>query len=358
MTGAVAEPRFNAASTRRVALRAAAAGGVITGITAIFDLTQVCRGYLASLVFLLGLSVGSLGLKLIHSVTGGNWGEQLRPSTEAAARTLWLLLLLWLPLFFVLPHIYPWATGSPGVHFQHQYLDLPFFMIRALACAAIWLVLIHVNRTYAHSELLNGLGLVAYMLTVTVFAVDWVMSIDAPWTSTLFPVLIAAGQALAATALGVLVATSATPDAQALEKDSRRDLGNLLMMFVLVWAYLSVSQYLLVWSANLAEEIPWYLRRLRGGWEWIALLLVIMQFALPFALLLSRSIKQHISWLGGVAALVLAMRWFEAIWWVEAQPVRESAWFWLSDLATLGALGGIWVWDFLRHLEGASARAA
>src|SRR5438094_6905720 len=130
----------------------------------------------------------------------------------------------------------------------------------------------------------------------------------------------------------------------------RRDLGNLLLTFVMMWAYLSFSQFLLIWSENLPEEIPWYLRRTRGGWLWLALLLVVFQFCLPFLLLLSREIKQDPRRLAAVALLVLVMRYLDVFWWIEPAFSDGVYFYVLVDIAALAGLGGIWIWHFLNQL--------
>jgi hypothetical protein len=203
-------------------------------------------------------------------------------------------------------------------------------------------------------RLLSAPGLILYGLTITFASIDWVMSLEPNWFSTIYPVLFAVGQALQgmafAVAMLVLLATR-PPLSGVIRPAHRRDLGNLLLMFVMFWAYLSFSQLLLIWAENLPEEIPWYLRRLRDGWQWVALLLILFQFGLPFLLLLSRDVKENPRGLAAVAVLVLGMRFLDVFWWVEAAFAGGMSFYWLLDVAALVGLGGIWVWWFLGQLK-------
>lgn len=348
--------RFDLPQLRRAAAVVALAGAGV-GLTAAFlDPVQGCRAYLVGAIFVIGFPLGSLALAMIHALTGGAWGEQLGPGLRAAIRALPLALVLFAPVLAMTPWIYPWAAADAHGHFQRDYLNVPFFGARSVGFAVIWLALSLAMRTSnpARRAAVSGVGLVLLGLTVTFAAIDWVMSLEAPWPSTMFPVLFATGQALQATALAVLLCMT-TPAARALPAKSLRDLGNLLLMFVMLWAYMSISQYLLIWSGNLREEIPWYLRRLRGGWEWVALVLIVFQFALPFAVLLMCSVKERPAALASVALLVIAMRGVDVFWWIEAAPLHESLFFWIADVAMLAAIGGAWTWEFARRLEQEAA---
>src|SRR5262249_54611005 len=187
-------------------------------------------------------------------------------------------------------------------------------------------------------RLLSAAGLVLYGLTITFASIDWVMSLEPHWFSTIYPVLFAVGQALEgmAFAVAVLILLAARPPlSEVIRPAHRRDLGNLLLMFVMFWAYLSFSQFLLIWAENLPEEIPWYLRRVRGGWQWVAVLLILFQFGLPFLLLLSRDVKETPRSLAAVAVLVLGMRFLDVLWWVEAAFEGGMSFYRLLDVTAL-----------------------
>ncbi len=179
------------------------------------------------------------------------------------------------------------------------------------------------------------------------------MSLEPHWYSTMYPVLFAAGQILQGMAFSValLVYVGSQPAFESLlGPTQRRDLGNLLLAFVMMWAYLSFSQFLLIWSESLPEEIPWYLRRTRGGWQWLAFLLIVFQFALPFVLLLSREIKENPRRMAAVALLVLAMRYLDLFWWIEPAFEDGVSIYILVHVAAMVGLGGIWIWYFLNQL--------
>src|SRR5262249_452999 len=203
-------------------------------------------------------------------------------------------------------------------------------------------------------QVLSAPGLVLYGLTVTFASVDWAMSLEPHWYSTIYPVVFAVGQVFAALAFAVamlLLLSSIPPLAGVLQPAHLHDLGNLLLAFVMVWAYVSFSQFLLIWSGNLPEENVWYLRRIQGGWEYVALALAALHFGVPFLLLLSRDVKQDPRSLGVVVGIILAMRFLDVLWWIEPAFDGGLYFYWLLDVAALVGLGGVWLWWFLWQLQ-------
>jgi hypothetical protein len=297
-----------------------------------------------------------------------------------------LLTVLFLPLLLGLIKpflLYAWVDSTePDLLEKSWYLNVPFFIGRAAAYFVIWIAVAFFLYSWSvaqdqghfndrHFRLLSGPGLVLYGGTITFASIDWVMSLEPTWYSTMYPVIFAVGQILEAMAFSIVVLimithgergqlwlryrgvdTPRSPPAfeKLLGPTQRRDLGNLLLAFVMMWAYLSFSQFLLIWSENLPEEIPWYLRRTRHGWQWLAILLVVFQFSLPFLLLLSREIKQDPRRLAGVALLVLVMRYLDVFWWIEPAFDDGVSLYVVVDLAALVGLGGIWIWHFLNQL--------
>ena len=235
------------------------------------------------------------------------------------------------------------------------YLNVPFFIGRAIVYFVVWLGLAFFLYRWSVAEdesdvnprrfrRLSGPGLVLYGGTITFASVDWVMSLEPHWYSTIYPVIFAVGQILEGMAFSIIVLVCIglqPPFENLLGPTQRRDLGNLLLAFVMMWAYLSFSQFLLIWSENVPEEIPWYLKRTREGWQWLALVLVIFQFCLPFLLLLSREIKQDPRRLAAVALLVLIMRYLDVFWWIEPAFADGVYFYVLVDLA---ALVGLFWW--------------
>lgn len=374
---------------QRYALAAAAAGA---GLFAVLGLVhyfvegdcsplQFFLSYLVAYNFWLSIPLGCLVLLMVQYLTGGAWGVLLRRVLESGTRTLLPLAVLFLPILAGLfqgdRSLYLWARPPAALpaalqeelHEKADYLNVPFFIARTVAYFACWLLLVYfLNRWSAAREQadeprlrllpsrLSGPGLIVYALTITFASVDWVMSLEPTWYSTIYPVLYAVGQILTAFAFAVgvvILLAQRGPLAGVVRPEHLRDLGGLLLAFVLFWAYMAVSQFLLIWVGNLPEEIPWYLRRMRGGWEWLALVLVLLHFALPFLLLLYRDVKENGRALVAVAGGLLVLRFLDVLWWIEpAYPHDGQYLYWLLDVAAVVAVGGVWTWWFLGQLKG------
>jgi hypothetical protein len=346
---------------------AASAGGVA------IDPLQFFRSYLVAYLFWLGISLGSLPILMLQYITGGAWGAVIRRILESATRTLPLLVVLFVPLLFGLTHLYEWARPEAVAHdavLQHKqlYLNVPFFLLRSALYFATWLVLVWLlNRWSAAQdvtddpaiarrlEYLSRGGLLLYTLTMTFASVDWVMSLEPHWFSTIYGILFIGGQVLAAFAFAIPVAAllaDRPPLSRVIGAGHFHDLGKLLLAFVMLWAYFSFSQFLIIWSGNLPEESPWYLSRLRGGWEWIGVALIAFHFALPFVVLLSRDIKRDARRLALVACGVIAMRGVDLFWLVTPAFAPAGLQVHWLDVATLVGVGGIWLAAFVWQLRG------
>jgi hypothetical protein len=290
---------------------------------------------------------------------------------EAVARTLPLLALLFVPIAFGIGSLYVWSHSDVVardeiLQHKHIYLNVPFFLIRAAFYFAVWIVLGFLmnkwsaehDRTgdlmaYRKLQIWSGPGLALYAFTVTFASFDWLMSLDPHWYSTIFGVLIMGGQGLSAMAfiIFVMVLLSRRPPLlDVLGPAHLQDLGKLLFTFVMLWAYFSFSQLLIVWAGNLTEEIPWYLQRLNGGWQYIGGLLIIFHFALPFALLLSRTLKRAARSVAQIAALLLAMRFVDSYWLVAPDFNQGFHLSWMDVAAPIG-IGGLWTWMFIGELR-------
>lgn len=367
-------PQELASALSRLRGRALAVGVValaVAVILGIFAPAAFFQAYLWSYMFYIGLSLGCLALLMLQYLTGGAWGMVVRRACEAAARTLPLLAVLFVPIAVGIPSLYHWSHADAVATdeiLQHKslYLNIPFFLARAAIFFAGWLGLAWIlNRSsreveetgspvaYRRLRVVSAAGLIFYAFSVTFMSVDWVMSVDAHWFSTMFGLLFVAGQVLSALAflIAALVLLSRwRPFAAVLTARHMHDLGKLMLALVMVWAYFSFSQFLIIWAGNLPEEIPWFLERLRGGWQYVGLLLVVFHFALPFALLLSRDLKRNFRLVSLVAALVLAMRFVDLFWLVA--PSFHHGHFALSALDALlpVGLGGVWFFYFARQL--------
>ncbi len=364
------------------ALLAAAACLAICAIGAVFSPYQFFRAYLVAYLFCLGTSLGCLPILMLYHLTGGAWGSVIRRLLECGTRLLPLLALLGVPLVFGLSHVYSWrhAEGYQSLPlFKQRYFSLPFFLGRTAVCFVIWMVLAYFLNAWSRQEdettdpqlsrrlrLLSGPGLVLYGLTITFASIDWVMSLQPHWYSTIFAVLFATGQVLTAFAFTIVVLAvlaSRPPLANVLSANTLNDLGNLLLAFVMIWAYMAFSQFLLVWTGNLREEIPWYQLRMNDGWQVVGLALLVFHFALPFLLLLSRGVKRNPRSLALVAGGILFMRLVDLFWeimpafsapeWPLLAPELPGSRLWehWMDLLLPVGLGGIVLAAFLWQLQ-------
>ena len=365
--------------------------GALSLLLGIFFRGDFDRAYVFSYLFVLGLALGSLALLMVHRQLGGAWGFLIRRPLEAGAMTLPLMLLLFIPILVDLDRIYPWASGRDWMHeeashhsaskdpkheespvkdshakvatteplkadpagkivervenedawFKLAWLNPKAFTFRLAIYFAIWIGLAMVlgigsKRQDETGSLdvaygLNGLsapGLVAYFLTVSFALIDWGMSLEPKWYSSLYGVLLIIGQGISTMAFMILVASfiARRGETEGLDKpETFNDLGNLLLAFTMLWGYLSFSQFLIIWAGNLAEEIPWYMRRLHGGWEWIGRFLIVFHFAVPFLILLCRPIKRNAYkfklWM--VAALVFFAHLIDDFWLIGASSAFD-----------------------------------
>ncbi|MCA0048176.1 hypothetical protein LB577_14615 [Mesorhizobium sp. B283B1A] len=326
-------------------------------------------GWLTVSLFLLGLPLGAMTILMVHGLTGGRWGEALRAPLRAIVATLPLALLLLLPIVARLDLVFPWAGTAPAalpetVRQKLAYLNVPFFVIRFIACTLIWLALgwltlcwttPAIDRSAPPSSRRHAIGLIVHGLAVTVFAIDWMLSIEPELTSTIYAMLEAAAEVVGAFALAliVLAASRAIETMPGGEDDTAlgEDVANMLFGFMLIWAYLSFMQWLIIWAGDLPEEIHWYVLRSRDGWQYLLWLLIALQFAVPFAGFLNRSVKRSHQGLLGLGTLVLAGHFLDAVWRIRPALSAASAPMSWTDLAAIAAAGGAWCAWFLWALS-------
>lgn len=339
--------------------------------------TQFFRSYLVAYLFWLGIAIGCLAILMIHHITGGAWGAVIRRILESGTRTLPLLALLFLPVAVGLPYLYEWSRPDIVAHdaiLQQKsvYLNVPFFLARAVLYFAVWLTIVrYLNRWSLEQdgtrdpgparrlELLSRGGLLVVGLTMTFASVDWMMSLEPHWFSTIYGILVMGGQVVTAMAFvipmaAVLADTPNGPLARVIAAEQFHDLGKLLMAFIMLWAYFMLSQFLIVWAGNLPDEIPWYIHRAQGGWQWIALMLVLGYFVVPFLILLSRDVKRRPRLLARVAIAIIVAQVLDLFWMVTPafHPEGISV-HWMDPVMLIG-VGGIWLWAFVRQLKGRS----
>jgi hypothetical protein len=366
------------ADIARLRLRGVVLGVVgIAGAAAGFftqDRSLFWQSYLIGYIFWLGITLGSLALLMVQYLSGGAWGMLARRVFEASTRNIWLMIVLFLPIAMNLPVLYPWARPDALSHIEIrdkvQYLNTPFFFIRAAIFFVVWGGLSFVLNAWSKEQddaaprlpgpmdrrfrVLAGPGLVLYFITITFMAVDWIMSLKPEFTSTIFGILTIGGQGLSTLAFTILILSALArfkPVSDVAQPGHFHDLGKLTMAFVMLWAYFNISQLLIIWSANLPEEIPWYIARIQGPWTWVAVFILLGHFVLPMMLLLSRDLKRRAGMLAKVAIFVLFMRVVDLIWNIGPIFRKDFTIHWL-DFCLVAAIGGVWLFFFFTGLAG------
>jgi len=359
------------------ALAAGAAGLILAVICGVISMhgqnpwQQFFRSYLVAYIYLVSIPLGCLAILMLHHLTGGWWGLPIRRILEASSRTLPLMAVLFIPILIGMSRIYPWT--QPGViaddfdnHFKRAYLQPHFFLVRAVVYFAIWLVLAYLLNKWSaeqdrtgdlrlqqRMESLAGPGIILWGLAVTSAAIDWVMSLEPHWFSTIYGFLFIVVEALAAMSFTIFVLRMLSdyePMKDSVDTSQLGDLGNLMLAFVLLWAYLSFSQLLIVWAGNLRDEIPWYTERAFGGWAPVAVFLLLLHFFVPFFLLLQRKVKRRLRTLSLVAGALVALT-FVDVYWLVAPSYSVRPHPTLMDLFAVIGIGGVWLGMFLRQLN-------
>jgi hypothetical protein len=338
------------------------------------------RAWLFGFLFWLGLTLGSLALIMLQYTTGGNWGRLGRRFWEAAAGNLPLMFACWLPIAFGMKTLYSWAKMPHDVAVKELgqkadlYLNATGFAVRGIVFfLAWWLFYAFLMRWSKKEEAgqttpaqfvtvqnVSGFGIVFYAWTITFASIDWAMSLDAKWWSTVWGMLFMVGEVLTAFCFTILLLVRLAPVeplSRMFKIDYLHDFGKFMFTFVVLWAYLSFSQWLIIWSGNIVPEIRWYLMRLRGGWQYFGTALIFVHFVFPFALLLSRNLKRDGARLIKLALLVIVMRLVDLFWqtapaFYPAGDLSRMAW---ADAAMYIicpiAIGGIWLFFFCNRLQ-------
>lgn len=378
---AVLEPQGDLASLGMKALMTGAIGATALVIGFIVAPNQFGRAYLIAMLLWFHVAAGLFGLGMLSHVTGGRWGALARRVFEASGRTLPVFVLLALPIVFSMPRLYPWAdeafvAGDALLQYKASWwLNMPRFvsvqLVYVLGLSALAFFLSRLShqhdargdeRTLIFMQRLSAGGLIFFVLGGTFASVDWVMSLDPHWFSSLFGFSWVAGQGLAAWAFLVpmmIFLAGRRPHSGLVTPRLFHDYGKLMLAFVMLWTYLTLSQFLIIWSGDLPEEVPWYLVRSEHGWLLVSALLMLFHFALPFLVLLSASLKKKPRRLMIVAFWLLGARWLDLFWqvtpsvhhWQEQQGLIDSshASLHLLDIIAPIAIGGIWI--FLLTLQ-------
>lgn len=350
-----------------------AVAGALAVILFFVDRTSFFRTYMTAFIFWNGIAGGCLGFLLLHQLVGGVWGETIKPYLQAAARTIPFLAVLFLPIAGGLTHIFPWMhPHEAGAHHhaplggKEFYLTAPAFWGRAVLYYAVLIVLSRVINTSvdkrkpgedagAAIQFFAGIGVFCYVMVVTFSAVDWMMSLSPDWYSSIFGLLQMIGQGLTALAFCLLWLTYGTTAHD--QTKGLHDVGNLLLAFVMLWTYHSVSQLLIIWSGNLPEEITWYLVRSQGRWKIMLIALSIFHFAVPFFLLLMRGNKRKGVLISKIAVLLLLIHFIDLIWTIVPSFPSIPALFPVYQWLMWFAVGGVWLGIFTGQLKKTEAAA-
>jgi hypothetical protein len=366
---AYSAPDLRPARTR--AFIGGAAAIALSAIGGLINPTQFFFSYLIGFMLCLGVALGCMALMMVHHLTGGAWGVVIRRILEAAAKTLPIVAVMFVPIALGTHVLYLWArpevvAADPIIQAKQLYLNRPFFFARAIFYFAAWIGVAQVITRWSRAQdetadpalarrmqLSSAAGLLVYGLTITFASFDWVMSLEPHWFSTIFGVLFMGGQGLGALAFVIAVAivlAARPPMSGVITPAHLHDLAKLLLAFVMLWAYFNFSQFLIIWAGNLPEEIPYYMHRVGPGWRWIGLGLIVFHFAVPFLLLLSRPLKRDPGRLWWLAAGILVMRFVDLFFLIgpEAHPEGFGV-HWL-DLALPLGLAAVWLGVFLRQL--------
>ena len=361
----------NAASIQRLAAIVGIVGLALCGFGFTRSPEQFYRAWLVAFLFWWGVSLGSMAWMMVHHLSGGQWGVVTRRVFEASRRTLPFVALTFIPIAVGVHYLFPWARPEEVATdhiLQHRapYLNAPFFYARAAIYFLIWTGITYTMTSWSRRQdaapddtalalrmqRLSGAGLVLYGITLFFASVDWLMTIDPHWYSSIYGILMLCGQGLASMAFTIavmVVLARTTPLSHVIKAHHLHDLGKLLLAFLMLWAYFQFSQFLIIWSANLPMEITFYLTRIYGGWVYLSALVILGHFVLPFLLLLNRDLKRG-SALALVALYIICMRFVDLFWLLGPRDGHTApALSWMNFVAPL-AIGGLWIAVFIWQL--------
>jgi hypothetical protein len=341
------------------------------GGSGVSSLDQFMRSYLVGFWLWFGAGAGCLVILMTQYLTGGAWGLVIRRLLEAGAKTLYVFVLLFLPLLIFRDHLYWWTTHQDDkvIQAKNLYLNVPFLWIRWAVYSAFFLIFLRLLTTWskeedatkstavsAKMEALSGPGVWGFFIVMTFCAIDYMMILEPYWYSTVYGFMVVIGGCL--TALSIIVATLTIttrfePMQHAITKKHLHDLGKLLFALTMLWAYLNFSQLLITWSGNLPTEVMWYIKRWNGGWGWVGVLMLLGHFVLPFLLLLSQDLKKNPNTIRTIAIYLVIIHAIDVYYLVEPNFTDVKAphftLSWLDITAPIG-FGGLWLALFFRNL--------
>ena len=343
------------------------AGFVVVAVSLFLAPAHTFPSYLMSFIFWLGLTLGCFPVLMISHLVGGIWTTPIRKFLEAGISTLPAMAVLLIPLFFGFSYIFRWTQPvdlrtAEVLERKEIYLNLPFLVARTCLYFCIWGALAFFLLRWSRRQLdqsepgptlmlrrISAPGLVVFSLVTSFAMVDWVMSLEPDWYSSIFPLIVIVEQVVSALALSILLARALLLGPNQASANQLNQLGDLLLAFLMLWAYFSMAEILIIYAGNLPHEINWYLHRMRGGWLPVSWVLAGLTFGLPFFLLLFRQLKRAPGWLSGIAVWLLVM-YAVCVFWYVAPTFRSSISLDWPDPFTFLGIGGAWILVFSRQL--------
>jgi hypothetical protein len=341
-------------------IRIGAGGLIIAGLLGLIHPASFFHAYLAAFLCWTGIGFGAMAFLLLHHSSGGRWPVTIRPILEAGTSTTFLAVLLFLPILVGMGWLYSWYGND--AHWHHPFLSGGWFVIRAIIYFAIWCAgaflldlrsCRNVGIDKARRDVpLGTAGLLIFFVTMSLAAIDWIGTLQEHWYSSIIGLYVIIGQAISALAVCVMIVNCNVRDAEPrgecpVSADLRQDLGTLLLACVVLHAYFGFSQFLIIWNGNLPHEITWYAARSKGLWGAVSILIIVVHFFLPFALLLSRDIKRNTTAMIRICGTILIMRVIESIWMVIPSMDHKHGTLWLTVPLAMAGVGGIWTTAFL-----------
>jgi hypothetical protein len=344
--------------------------GIVSIIGAILSPGDFFHSYLMGYLFWLGLTLGSMGILMLQYLTSGAWGVMTRRALESASRTLPLCAILFIPVAIGIPWLYDWAHSDlvKSIYvLRHRavYMNPTMYIGRAILFFVVWLIIMYfLNKWSLEQDESGGLekklvrlsapGLLIYVFTISYATIDWAESLENNWFSTIWGFLFVAREGLAAFAFLIIVMALLSrrePFSRIFKPKHLHDLGKLLLVFVMLWAYFEFSQLVVVWSGNLTDEIPWYLHRFATSWGWLGVMLIVLEFIVPFLLLLSRPLKRNVVALCCVVSLIILMRWVDLMWIVMPQYYQRGFRLTWMNIVVPASIGCLWIAVFVWQLQ-------
>jgi len=333
--------------------------------------TQFYQSYLYAFIYWLSFPLGCLALLMLHHLTGGKWGYPMRRLWEAGSRTFPLMALLFVPVWLGMSRLYPWTNTAmmeedPTLQVKRFYLNSGFFTLRAVIYFVIWIGLAYLlNKWSAQQDetgdlrlaqkmgAISGPGIILWGIAITYGCIDWVMSLEPHWYSTIYGMIFMIVGCLAAMSFGLFVLrrlADTEPVKDSVSAPEFNDLGNLLFAFTMLWAYLNFDQFLIIWAGDIKDEIPWFMTRAFGVWGGVAVFLLVMHFFVPFLLLLQKPIKRRLRTLSFVAGYMVLLGLVDIYWLIMPAFHKNHPELNILDLLAILGIGGLWVAAFFRQL--------